>query len=179
MLALLISAARAADVEPPVRELDAASMQKLVASNDKVVLLMFAEGCKRAESFAPTLERIALEVTGLVYGNISVGEGSSSGLATRFRIEKGAPSLRALFRNAPPAQRMLDYAGPPTFEAVLEWCKAVHAWDGSSAPPTGWNVGKRDEQEPTPAAEQKEAKKKREHTAKPQHESERTVKDEV
>jgi len=163
-LALLVSAAHAATASPTVQALDAAAMQKLVASNDKVVLLMHAEGCERGESFLPTLEKIAAELPGLTYGKISVGEGSNSGLATKFSVAKGAPSLRAMFRNAPPAKRMLEYAGPPTFEAVLEWCKGVHAWDGSDTPPTGWEVGKRDdEQEPAPA---KKKAGKRERTEK-------------
>ena len=177
-LALLASASLATSAEPAVPALDAAAMQKLVASNDKVVLLMHAEGCERGESFVPTLEKIAAEVPELAYGKITVGENSNSGLATRFKVERGAPSLRAMFRNAPPAMRMLEYAGPPTFEAVLEWCKSVHEWDGSATPPKGWEVGKRDDQEPPPKKKKKKEARRpsiREGQAQP----ERTEKDEV
>jgi hypothetical protein len=107
-----------------------------------VVVLLHAPGCERAESFVPTLSRIAEKVPGLAYGRIDVAQGGSGdGLATKFGVQLGAPSLRAMFRNAPPHQRMLEYRGPPTYEAVLPWAEAVGAWDGGEALPTGWEVG--------------------------------------
>ena len=152
--ALIALLATASAANGDVQVVDAKGMQQLVADNEKVVLLMHSDGCERGESFAPTLERIAAELPALAFGRISVGD--SSGLATRFAVQQGAPSLRAMFRNAPPSQRMLEYRGLPSYDAVLEWCQAVHAWDGGDTPPEGWHVGKDEE-----AAAPKRKKKKK------------------
>ena len=60
-------------------------------------------------------------------------------------IQPGAPALKALFRNGPPHKRMLQYVGPPNYEAVLAWAEAVASWDGSDNIPKGWEVPRKDE----------------------------------
>lgn len=76
-------------------------------------------------------------------------------------------------RNAPPGKRVLEYQGPPTFDAVLEWARAVEAWDGSDKLAPGWEVG-----EQPHATKQKEAKRK-DRTEKAEQSSARSAKDET
>ena len=40
---------------------------------------------------------------------------------------------------------VLEYAGPPTLDAVLDWAKAVDAWDGSDTLAPGWEVGRKED----------------------------------
>ena len=47
-------------------------MQSTIMKHDKVVLLLHASGCERADSFAPTLAKIAQRVPNLVYGRVDV-----------------------------------------------------------------------------------------------------------
>ena len=110
----------------------------MIMQNDKVVFLMHAGDCRRANEFAPTLERVAQELASLRFGRIDVDVKVK--VAAAAGVQPGAPALKALFRNAPPGRRVLAYTGPPTFESVLEWAKAVHAWDGSDTP-EGWQIG--------------------------------------
>ena len=119
--------------------------------NDKVIVMLYATGCERAAGFLPTLQRVAGQVKGLPFaqlnerrpsGELSKAYGPvSSGLG--LGVEKGKPALKALFRNAPPDRRVLEYHGFPTYELVLEWAKAVNEWDGSDALPRGFEVGSR------------------------------------
>lgn len=127
---------------PRVAELDVSGMQKLVMAHNKVVLLMHATGCERAAEFAPTLERIARDVPSLTFGRIDVEADEKAAVATGKGVSKGAPALRAFFRNAPPSRRVLEYRGPPTFDAVVEWAKAVDTWDGGDSAPAGWQEGR-------------------------------------
>lgn len=128
---------------PPVDTLDTRGMQQLVMANDKAVILMHSTGCARAAEFAPTLATIAQAVPGLAFGQVALTADDSA--AKAHGILAGAPALKAFFRNAPPPRRMLEYRGPPSFEAVLEWARAVDAWDGGDGAPPGWEVGTHDE----------------------------------
>lgn len=153
LLLALLAASHAADSaeeeEEIIPDLTVADMSKLTMQNDKVIVMIYATGCKRAAGFLPTLKRIAGEIKELPFGRLnsqekvlSKGSGpASSGLSSG--VEPGAPALMALFRNAPPNRRVLEYQGPPTYELVLEWAKAVLQWDGSDQIPRGFEVGSR------------------------------------
>lgn len=148
LLSLLV--ASHAEEEETIPDLTVSSLSELTMQNDKVIVLIYATGCERAAGFLPTLQRIAGQVKGLPFaqlneqrpsGQLSKGSGVSSGIA--LGVEVGKPALKALFRNAPPDRRVLEYHGFPTYELVLEWAKAVNEWDGSDALPRGFEVGGR------------------------------------
>ena len=116
------------------------AVQKMIMRHDKVIFLMHAGNCPRANEFAPILERVAQEFADLRFGRIDVDVKVK--VAAADGVQPGAPALKALFRNAPPGRRVLVYAGPPTFESVLEWAKAVEEWDGSDTLAKGWQIGR-------------------------------------
>ncbi|EOD40585.1 hypothetical protein EMIHUDRAFT_222705 [Emiliania huxleyi CCMP1516] len=123
--------------------IDMAATKELVMKNEKVVLLLHTRGCHRAESFSPTLASVAERVPGLEFARLSLEpDATDTGGGFAKGVEAGRPMLKAFFRNAPPGKRVLEYAGPPNEAAVLEWARAVDAWDGSDALADGWEVGK-------------------------------------
>jgi thiol-disulfide isomerase/thioredoxin len=122
-------------------QVDVAGMKNMIMTRDKAVLLMFATGCTRAKEFAPVLAKVARNISGLSFGMIDVISDKTVAAAAAKGVQVGAPALKAFFRNAPPSRRVLEYAGPPHYIAVLEWARAVHAWDGSDELPSGWEVG--------------------------------------
>eukprot|EP00965_Chrysotila_dentata_P190830 6174134-Pleurochrysis_carterae.AAC.1 len=133
--------------------LDIDSMKEMVSNNDKVILLMHTRQCSRAESFSPTLDAIARRIPELAFGRIDVDIDPSVKMAGAFNVVEGAPALKALFRNGPPGKRTLEYRGPPTLEAVLDWCNAVSSWDGSDTLAPGWEVGTGKDEKDEPARE--------------------------
>jgi len=128
-----------------VATLDVASMRQMIVDHDKVVLLMHAGPCERAEEFVPTLEEIAKQIPSLPFGKIDVHSNP------QFKVDNpkifgsgvwpGVPALKALFRNAPPGKRVLEYQGAPNLDAVLAWSNAVNDWNGLELPP-GWQDGR-------------------------------------
>lgn len=146
-LLLLLLVQDVASSDQPLSDLDALptldvrTMQQTVMKHDKVVLLMHAAGCERAEGFAPTLNRIASEVPELAYGRVDVGADPKRTAMAAKGISVGAPALKAFFRNAPPTRRVLEYQGQPSYDAVLSWARAVAAWDGSDTLAHGWEIG--------------------------------------
>ena len=146
---------------PPIPLLDIGGMQKAIMAHEKFVLLMHATGCERAEEFAPKLAEIAAKVPGLAYGRVNVEGYPKERSAAATGVQKGAPALKAFFRNAPPQKRVLEYAGVPSLEAVLDWAKAVDAWDGSDKLAPGWEIGGREEAEAKKKNKEAGAKKKK------------------
>ena len=93
----------------------------------------------------------------LAYARLDVSA-EKPGKSLAMGVGPGQPALKAFFRNGPPGKRVLEYRGPPTREAVLEWARAVEAWDGESETPPGWEVG-RDEPPAEPSGEQRSTAK--------------------
>eukprot|EP00322_Chrysochromulina_rotalis_P025614 CAMPEP_0115832084 /NCGR_PEP_ID=MMETSP0287-20121206/2474_1 /TAXON_ID=412157 /ORGANISM="Chrysochromulina rotalis, Strain UIO044" /LENGTH=154 /DNA_ID=CAMNT_0003285455 /DNA_START=95 /DNA_END=559 /DNA_ORIENTATION=- len=121
--------------------LDVKAMQEMMAKNDKVILLLHAGDCSRAQEFAPTMEKIALQLSMIPFGIFDVKSDKRVTASFATGIQPEAPALKAMFRNAPPGKRMLEYRGPPTFDAVFAWAQAVADWDGSDQLAPGWEVG--------------------------------------
>ena len=155
---------------PPIQLLDISGMQKAIMAHEKFVLLMHATDCERAEEFAPKLAEIAAKVPGLAYGRVNVEGYPPERSAAATGVQKGAPALKAFFRNAPPQKRVLEYAGVPSLEAVLEWAKAVDAWDGSDKLAPGWEIGGREEAEAKKKKEAEAKKKKKDKAYGPKDE---------
>ena len=97
---------------------------------------------------------MASEVPSLAYARLDV-KSEKPGPFLAIGVGPGQPALKAFFRNGPPGKRVLEYRGPPTHEAVLEWVKAVEAWDGKSESPPGWEVGREEPLVAEPSAEQR------------------------
>ena len=108
-------------------------------AHEKVILLLYAKGCERAESFLPTLATIAEKVPSLAYGRVDVVEVPNMNRGAKFPVQPGAPALKAYFRNAPVGKRVLMYSGSPALDEVLAWCQAIASWDGAE-PPDGWQA---------------------------------------
>ena len=138
-VATLLVTATAAEV----REVDAQGMMKLVMEHDKAIFLMHAGKCARAEEFMPALETIA-GIVKTAIARIDVSNNERTAMQAS-GVLPGTPMLKALFRNAPPGKRVLEYAGPAQLDSVLAWAKAVDEWDGSSEIPSGWKVGLKEE----------------------------------
>ena len=136
------SADTASGDEADVPLLDVGTMQQQIMKHDKFVLLMHTQNCARGLEFAPTLGRIAQHVPTLAYGRVIMESHPETRMAAATGVQEGAPALKAFFRNGPPQKRVLEYVGLPTFEAVLDWAKAVDSWDGSDHLAPGWEVGK-------------------------------------
>ena len=139
-----------AGADDQVLKLDMTTMKDTLIRNDKVVLLLHSGACSRAAEFAPTLSKIAASFTNdLAFGTFDV----VSDTMVKPEFAKGilpeAPALKALFKNGPPGKRLLEYRGPPSHEAVFAWVKAVAAWDGSEQLPEGWEVPRKDQQDPS------------------------------
>ena len=67
-------------------------------------MLLHAPGCERAESFVPTLSRIAEKVPGLAYGRIDVAQGGS--VPSRLRGLSARGGWRAVLdQSSCPGQR--------------------------------------------------------------------------
>jgi hypothetical protein len=158
--ALLLAACSAGVLGAELDVLDLASMRTLIMSSDKVVILMHAGPCQRADEFAPRLAEIADRVPSMAYGRIDVNAEPKMAVPSSGGVLEGAPALKAFFRNAPPGKRVLEYSGPPTSEAVLEWVSAIDKWDGSHQIPEGFEVGGN---EPSASSQKRSGKKRKQH----------------
>ena len=133
----------ASAVGESVAALNLTGVKSLMMSRDKVVLLLHSTGCDRAASFEPTLASISERVPGLAYARVDVhADPKMNAGSLAVGVAVGSPALKAFFRNGPPGKRVLEYRGPPSEEAVLEWAKAVDAWDGGETLAPGWEVGR-------------------------------------
>ena len=139
LLLLLIGAAAE---EATVHVLaDVKSASALMMQHEKVVLMLHVGGCPRADEFTPNLQTIAERVPNVAIGRVDVDQVANLNAQMADKAQLGMPQLKAYFRNAPPARRVLVYRGQATLDAVLAWVQAIGEWDGSATLPEGWEVG--------------------------------------
>ena len=119
-----------------------AGMSQLVQGHTKVILFITngpcSKWCTERSAFELTLSEIAKNVSlpvARIDGSIEGGR-----TASNFKVPTGEAGLRALFRNAPPAKRVLEYRGSMEKKEVQKWCEGVELWVGSDELPPGWTT---------------------------------------
>ena len=78
------------------------------------------------DEFLPSLFAIARAVPEVPIAQFN-GAQEGGRLAENFGINYGTGKLRALFRDAPPDRRLLEYRGEQLQSAIEAWCKGVVA----------------------------------------------------
>ena len=93
--------------------------------------------CRLCDEFLPSLIAIARAVPEVPIAQFN-GAKEGSRLAENFEINYGTGKLRALFRDAPPDRRLLEYRGEQLQSAIEAWCKGVAEWPTTESLPDGW-----------------------------------------
>jgi len=108
-----------------VRELNGAEALQIATQRQRrLVVLMYDGECAVVKAFQPWLFALAQMVPNLPITRVDVSRQSGM-LKSVFQLAK-TPQVKAIMRDNPKGEKVINYKGPMEFEALLEWLQAVY-----------------------------------------------------
>ena len=128
-----------------VKELDARSLQRIVAKHRRFIVMMHFGDDEATRAFQPWLFAIANMVPEIPIGRVDLSSKERGAeMAGAFQVPSGATQLKLFIRDKPKGERIVDYRGPLQFEPLLGWVRAAisgeeheHSAPGVEPPSSG------------------------------------------
>lgn len=117
-----------------ILQLDRTTLASSVSRHKRMVVIMHEGASPTLSKFQPWLFVLSTLMPRMPIGRVDLS-GEGRGVGTTFKVS-GGPAVKMFLRDNPKGERIVDYRGPLEFDALLSWCRAVIAGQGSdhSAP---------------------------------------------